>query len=225
MNKFGVIIGNIRNPIVFAWGFFLFLNFGCIVYGHSQKVIEKSWDTSVFDKLEIVSDEVFKIKIETKPTSVIKLTTKIEGENFENVTLEASEKVKTLTLKPTYSPYFEAKNNKLAAHKLISIEMTLTLPESMEVFINATIASLEMHGKILNLDVNLRDGHCVLYNFIGNASLNTKQGDITVFAKENVSGIASSKNGMVLNQLLNEGLYLLKAQSVNGNISLLKTPK
>lgn len=223
MNKSGLTILNTQNPIVLTWGFFLLLNFSFIAFGYSQKVIEKSWDANAFEKLEIISDDVFKIKIVTEPTSEIKLTSLIEGENYENMNIGASEKGKTLRLKPSYRPYFIPKNDKLAAHKLISIEMILTIPETLEVYINAKIASLEMQGKILRLDVNLRDGQCHLRDFTGNATLNTKQGDITVFAKEQVSGSGFSKKGSVKNNLTNTGIYLIKAESVNGNISLLKT--
>ncbi|MBW2937111.1 DUF4097 domain-containing protein [Aureisphaera sp. CAU 1614] len=222
MNKNGIHNKNI-NPIVLTWGFFLLLNLGFVVHGYSQKVIEKTWDANAFDKLEINSDDVFKIKIVTEQTSEIKLISQIEGENYENLNIGASEKGKTLTLKTTYRPYFKPKNDKLAAHKVISIEMILTIPESMEVAITAKIASLEIQGSLQKLDVNLRDGHCFLKDFVGNARLNTRDGDITVNAQPWIEGKAISKYGIIKNELVSKGKYLIKAESVNGNISLLKT--
>jgi len=186
-------------------------------------VIEKTWDADAFDKLEISSDEVYKIKIIAEPTSEIKLISQIDGENYENLNIGASEKNKTLTLKPTYRPYFKPKNDKLAAHKVISIEMILTIPESMEVAISAKIASLEIQGSLQKLDVNLRDGHCFLKDFVGNARINTRDGDITVYAQHWVEGKAISKYGIIKNELSSKGKYLIQAESVNGNISLLKT--
>lgn len=222
MNKNGIYSKNI-NPIVLTRGFFILLNLGFVVNGYSQKVIEKTWDADAFHKLEISSDEVYKIKIIAEPTSEIKLISQIEGENYENLNIGASEKNKTLTLKPTYRPYFKPKNDKLAAHKVISIEMILTIPESMEVAISAKIASLEIQGSLQKLDVNLRDGHCFLKDFVGNARINTRDGDITVYAQHWVTGKAISKYGIIKNELVSKGKYLIKAESVNGNISLLKT--
>lgn len=223
MIKFGIDILKNTNPIVLRWGFFLFLFLATISRGFSQKVIEKSWDAKAFTKLEISSDDVYKIKMVTAPTSEIKLISNIEGENFENFNIGVSEKGKTLALKPSFRPYFKPKNDKLAAHKLLSIEMILTVPESMEVSITAKIASLETLGNIQKLVVNLREGHCLLQDFIGNATLNTKQGDITVFTKHSVVGSTISKYGTIKNELSSKGKYLIKAESVNGNISLLKT--
>lgn len=223
MNKSGLTILNIQNPIVLTWGFFLMLTVGLVFNAYSQKVIEKSWDAMAFNKLEISSDDVFKIKIVTAPTSEIKLISLIDGENYESLNIGATEKGKTLTLKPTYRPFFKPKNDKLAAHKLISIEMMLTIPESMEVSINAKIASLETQGSIQFLNANLSTGICVLRDFLGHATLNTKQGDITVFTYDTVSGKAISKYGIINNELSGKGKYQIKAESVNGNISLLKT--
>jgi len=101
--------------------------------------------------------------------------------------------------------------------------MILTIPESMEVAISAKIASLEIQGSLQKLDVNLRDGHCFLKDFVGNARINTRDGDITVYAQHWVTGKAISKYGIIKNELVSKGKYLIKAESVNGNISLLKT--
>ncbi|MEZ4818044.1 MAG: hypothetical protein R2776_08760 [Flavobacteriaceae bacterium] len=206
-------------------GFFLFFCLFFIPKGISQKVIEKSWKGTAFEVIEILSDEVFNIEIIAGNFSEIKLQSKIAGENFESMNIGASEKGKILTLKPSYRPYFIPQNDKLAAHKVISIELQLYIPEWMTVFISSKLASLEATGNFKELDVNLRDGHCILKEFSGNAMLNTHFGNITVYAKPEVSGVGVSKKGTVFNKLSGKAMYTLIAESVNGNISLFHTPE
>ncbi|MEZ4778227.1 MAG: hypothetical protein R2786_02460 [Flavobacteriaceae bacterium] len=206
-------------------GFFLFFCLYFISNGFSQKVIEKFWKETAFNTIEIISDEVFKIEIIAGNFSEIKLQSKIAGENFESMNMGASEKGEVLTLKPSYRPYFTPQNDKLAAHKVISIEIQLFIPEGITVFITSKLASLEATGKFKELDVNLREGHCTLKEFSGNAMLNTRFGNILVYAKPEVSGVGVSKKGTVLNKLSTNAMYTLKAESVIGNISLLKSPE
>lgn len=212
-------------PNNFLLGFFLISMLNFTHHGFSQKIIEKTWEGEAFDRIEIISNEVFKIEIMVGDFSEIKLQTKISGENAENMNIGASEKSKVLSLKPSYRPYFIPQNDKLAAHKVISIEMKLYLPEQKSVFIDSNLASLEATGSFLTLEVNLRDGYCLLKEFSGNGVLNTLLGNITVFAKSNVSGEAISRNGSVINQLSTQEINTLKVESVNGNISLLKSPE
>ena len=217
--------GRLKNikPNNFLLGFFCFLFFTQL--GYTQKIIQKSWEGSAFEILEIISDEVFKIEIITGDFSEIRLHVNITGENFESMTIGVSEKNKVLTLKPSFRPFFVPQNDKLAAHKMLSIEMTLYLPEQKKVVVDSKLASLVTKGSFQKLDVNLRDGTCLLQEFSGNAVVNTQQGDISVFAKPFVYGTAMSKHGKVTNRLTNIGNYTLKAQSVNGNISLYQSPE
>jgi len=223
VNKVVLNLLNNINPSVYTLGFFLFLSFA--FHTHAQKVIHKSWDANAFDRIEIISDEVFKIEISTLETSEIKLSTTIEGENYESLNIGATENNRTLLLKPSYRPYFKAKNDKLAAHKVMAIEMKLLIPKSMELFIDAKIASLVTDGSFKKINANLSEGNCVLYNFDGSATINTKQGDITVFTTYGASGEGISKYGSVRNELSKIGIFSIKAESVNGNITLKETPE
>ena len=214
-----------KKPNKLVLGFFVMFYLFFVIHGFSQKTVEKSWEGTAFDTLEIISDEVFKIEIIAGDFSKIMLQATIAGENFESMNIGASEKDKVLTLKPSYRPYFTPKNDKLAAHKLLSIEMKIHIPEGMIVYVSSKLASIETLGMFQKLDVNLRDGQCILKEFTGNAKINTHLGDIIVFATSQVFGTALTKNGNVTNKLSVSGKYILNAESVNGNISLYKTPE
>ncbi len=185
-----------------------------------QKIIQRSLDAAGIKRVEITSDQVFFIKIEASNTPTIQVHTEVEGENYENVVLSLSEKDGTLAVKTGYTPYFEANNDKLAAHKVISIEMTLSIPENLEVFISSFIASVEATGVFKNLYTGLNNGNCTLTNYLGDAQLNTRNGFIKVNAQAGVHGTAFSQRGRVEDQLPETGFYKVEAQSVNGDVIL-----
>jgi len=190
---------------------------------YAQKVIDKSWDIMGIDRLEIVSDDIFNIVINSSDTSGINLITKIEGEHNENVVLNISEENKTLTLSTGFTPYFQALDDKLAAHKVISIEMELYISNKLEVFVRSIMTSLTTHGRYKDLHVELGDGNCVLNDFEGDAQLLTIDGNITVVAHDTVKAEGKTRNGKLINELSTIGNYTILAESVNGDITLLKS--
>ena len=198
---------------------FVFLTFS----GYAQKVIDKSWDIEGIERLEIISNDIYNIVINSSDTTSINVVTKIEGEHYENVVLNISEENKTLTLSTGFTPYFQAENDKLAAHKVISIEMELNISNRLEVFVRSSLASLTTHGIFKGLRVELGNGNCVLNDFEGDAQLFTRDGNITAIAQRTVKARAKTKRGKLINELSPTGNFSIDAKSVNGDITLLKS--
>ena len=191
----------------------------------AQKIIEREFNASEISVIEINSDVIYHIKISSEKTDRIKIKTQVEGENYENVVLGiVEENNNTLSINTSFTPFFVAKNDKLAVHKLISIEMELVVPESIVIKIEASIASVEIFGKYESISVLLENGNCSLTNFIGDALLKTKHGFIKVYALEETIGLANSKKGTVINELSKANVkslkYRIEAESFKGNISL-----
>ena len=211
------------------WGFFMLKHifiFTVLLFFTTditaQKVLQKQFDASSFERLVIESDDVFTITISAQKTDNINVRTHIEGEHHESVVVNTSEAGKTLTLSTGYSPFFEKENDKLAAHKLIAIDMLITVPENLSVEIRSKIASVTGKGTYENFFMALENGTCLLNNFKGNATLYTKEGAITVYAKPTVTGQAISKKGTVLNELPKTGKHKIIAESITGSITLLQ---
>ena len=197
--------------------------FFLIPEGSAQKIIEKSWDGEGIERINVVSDQIFNIKIVSDESETIDVIAKIEGEHSENVVLNVSEDKSTLSLSTGYSPYFKLANDKLAAHKVISIEIELHIPENLQVFVKASIASVETNGSFEEIHLELGNGNCLLKDFEGGAHINTRNGNITVYARETVSATGKTKTGTLQNELLTGGVFSIMAQSVNGDITLLKS--
>jgi len=214
--RFGLGFFKLKKPGYILLFIFLMAN----VY--AQKIIDKSWDIEGIERLEIISNDIFNIVIISNHSSRINVITKIEGEYYENVVLNISEENKTLRLSTGFTPYFQAVNDKLAAHKVISIEMELNISNRLEVFVRSSMTSLSTHGSFKDLQVELGNGNCVLNDFEGDAKLFTRNGDITVIAHETVKARARTKRGRLTNELSATGKFSIDAESVNGDITLLK---
>ena len=201
--------------------FILFL-LGFISNSFAQKIIEREFDAANLATIEINSDDIFAIRITSGKTNKIKIKTNIEGENFENVVLSVVKKNETLIINPEYSPFFKAKNDKLAAHKVIAIELDVFIPENFEIHIKSALASVETNGSFKLISALLEKGNCNFNNFKGNAIVKTNNGAITIYANQKTTGTAISKKGIVINELSNNGVYSINAESIRGDISLLQ---
>ncbi len=189
----------------------------------AQKVIQKEIASEGIQTLSIVDDAIYKITIRSSEESIVKVSAHIFGEHAESVLIEAIIIEETLSLKTGFSPFFALENDKLAAHKIMAIEMEITLPKKMAVEIKSKLASVNTDGIFNNLNISIENGNCILTNILGNAHIKTTGGNIIVWAKNSVLGKAFSKNGTVENELLNHGKFVVEAESSYGNISLLQT--
>ncbi|MEL6810049.1 MAG: hypothetical protein AAFP76_01800 [Bacteroidota bacterium] len=201
----------------------IFLFLFIIQLGYSQKITEKSWDSGEIQKLWIESNVVSMIRIISEDTTLISLTARMEGEYSEQVLVTTREENGTLSLQTDFTPFFKQPNDKLAAHKVFSVEFDLVIPKDLEVVISSEGASLETSGEIRSIKVVLAKGNCSFKDFLGNAEVFTEAGNIEVFAQDQVKGIAESQNGTVKNDLLSTAKYMVEARSVNGDIRLLKS--
>ncbi|AVI50738.1 hypothetical protein C5O00_05950 [Pukyongia salina] len=186
----------------------------------AQKKVQKQWNASGIDTLWIDSDVVYKVRISEGGAESIDLITSIEGEYFEAVTVDTKITGRTLKIDTGFSPFFKPKNDKLAAHKVLSIEMILQVPENLAVVIRSKSASVSFKGSLSFLETALENGNCELMRFRGNARLYSVSGNITVDALSNVGGRAISEEGNMYNELELEGAYFIEAKSRRGSVSL-----
>lgn len=219
MQQLKLVLYNYRNPMILSWGFFMFFVFQSIPF-FSQHIIQKQWTNSSIEKVSIVSDKIFAIRVVTHAKTEIQLEATIAGDFSESIVLEASEGNSILSLDVGYRPYFKEVNDKLAAHKVMAVEFDLYLPKSFALEVVSNTSSLEINGPLQRLDAQLQDGIISLRSFEGNASLQTKSGTINVLASKITTGEAFSASGTIENTLSNKGFFKIKARTENGDIHL-----
>ncbi|AXT52183.1 hypothetical protein D1818_15560 [Aquimarina sp. BL5] len=187
----------------------------------SQSIFNKSIDATDLSEVFIFLDDTFQIEITNTSENKIIVNGISEGEYQNNILINATRKEDSLTILDDIQPFSEKHNDKLSAHKVIVVKVKIQIPQHLNVTIKSRIASLKLNAKIKSLFVELNSGDCLLRNFIGNAMINTLEGDITVYTK-NATINTKTKSGILSIEKI-FGQHQIELKSITGNISVYKT--
>jgi hypothetical protein len=183
----------------------------------AQKETTQELDATEIKNLYIDTDEVFKINIKTIKGDHIFISTHADGEYYNDIALSTTIEGKGVYLTSQFREILQSGYDKLSAHKVFSLELSLEIPENLQVYVKSNLASVEAEGAYEYLQVQLNSGYCNLNNFEGNALINTYNGAILIKTL-GATVIASSRNGKVFLPAKNNGNYKIKATSINGDI-------
>ncbi|MER3375608.1 MAG: DUF4097 family beta strand repeat-containing protein [Allomuricauda sp.] len=202
--------------------FFIVFGLFFLVHVQGQKLVKKAFIGPRTESIQIDSRYCYQIDLYTAKTKQVQVEASIEGEYAKDLLISIEEEGTTVRISAGFHPNFINPNDKLSAHKVVSIALHITVPQYKNVSIFGTNSNVEIEGKYQNLDVKLSDGRCVLNNVSETVEVTTQKGDIWLNA-ENGSVLAQSTYGQVDNNQIPEGhnQYILK--TVEGNIHLRKT--
>jgi hypothetical protein len=189
---------------------------------YSQKLVQKQLDGSEIKTIIISGNNIFKIHVSSQKTNIIDIKLEVEGENNEQIILQTLSKQDTLFIGSSYQPLFTPPDDKLNAHRQISIELTLSIPENLNLNLKSDIASVFIKGNYKNVVAELLNGSFFAQKFTSNLLVNTIKGDINV-ETDNVILDIHTKNGNSNQEKLNLGNKHIILNSINGNISVTKT--
>lgn len=197
---------------------FLFISFS----GRSQKETTQTFEAGGIETIVVNSDEIYRISIKTVPGDQITISSKTDGEYFNNISLDSEVNRKTLSLNSRFREILQSGFDKLSAHKVYAMEVKLQIPEGMKVEVRSNVSSVFMEGAYDEILLQLKSGSAYLENFKGDAVINTYEGNIEVEA-ESAEVEAESRHGKVSVPDSINGLYMLKLISINGNIKVRET--
>ena len=196
---------------------FLVLFFLLSGIGFGQKQMQYRIPSEELKGIYIDSDEVFQIRVQASKIQKFKITAEVEGETFESVLVDPKQENDLWRIYIKRSIGFKAFDDKLAAHKVISIVLNIEIPENKELWVRSSLASLWAEGTFKYLNVNLMSGYCNLINYLGDGVINTLRGSIYIeTSNAQVEAISRSGNNETENK--SDGKYHLKLKSVDGNI-------
>ena len=177
------------------------------------------------ENIEVINfnfDKVYKINLLTHKSSSIIVEAIVEGENEEHIVLTNKRFMNSLYVSSSFQPAFKGANDKLSAHKVISIELHIKVPEQKAIYINSDIASIMGEGSYGKLTLELTNGNCQITNFSGNAVVNTIEGNIE-FQSNYAKIKTSSKHGTIKTEELTIGDDTIDLNSINGDITVTKS--
>ena len=185
----------------------------------AQKVVKKSIIDSSISSYQVDTANCFNVTIETVATQKIVVEATIEGEYTDDLVLNVKEEGTSVYVSAGFQPNFKNPNDKLSAHKVVSIALKIQLPENKNVRIFGTNSNTELTGFFRNLKVTLNDGTTHLSSVEGIAEVITQSGDIIVETKS-AEIVANSKYGKVDKNQIPEGNTKYLLNTVTGNIML-----
>ena len=201
---------------------FLWLCFFSLINLHGQKVVKKAFIGPRTESIHIDSQYCYQVELSTVKTNEVQVTASIEGEYAKDLLVTITESGTTVLISVGFHPNFINPNDKLSAHKVISIALSISLPEYKEVHIFGTNSNVSVSGKYEKMDVKLANGRCILDNVVDNVVVNTQKGDI-VLKTSHGNIAAKSTYGKVYQEAIPAGHNQYSLNTVEGNIHLRKT--
>jgi len=197
---------------------FLFFNF----YSHAQHITHKTFSKEDVSSISIHGEYVFKITVDAKPVSKITVHSRVEGENNENIVLVSEVKNKHLYIAVKQQPLFVDANDKLSAHKVISVEIKVVVPEHLVMRLDLYESDLIVKGVYDKVRVHSDTGNCIFTAFQGSARIDTRNGNVTM-QTNHAKVSAASKNGNLNKEEIDAGKHEVLIKTTNGNITVTKS--
>ena len=185
----------------------------------AQKVVKKSIVNTHISFIQIDASNCFEIEIMTADSKEMIIEATIEGEYEKELLLKVHETGSTLLINAGFQPNFEHPNDKLSAHKVISIALKIQLPRHKNVTVFGMSCNIIISGAYNKLKTILNDGNCYLNNVVATAEVKTQSGNIIVKTKA-ASIIATSKYGCIDKGVIPIGDNQYTLNTITGNIVL-----
>jgi hypothetical protein len=202
--------------------FFTFL-FCAFVPLTAQKKVAKSILKESIKLIQIDANNCFSVVLETTKSNTIVIEAQMDGEYSDELYLNLVENGNTLQVNSGFGPNHINPNDKLSAHKVVSIALKVFIPRHKNVQVNGTSTNVFANGVYNNLQISVSDGLCTLKEIKGNLIVKTQTGNILV-TSNNAKINAISKYGTVAKNLMdNNGNNLYELSTVSGNIIVNKT--
>jgi len=146
----------------------------------------------------------------------------MDGEYHNDLQLKVKEKGNSLQVGAAFQANFIKPNDKLGAHKVVSIALHIQVPENKNVVLYGTSCNVSANGIYKNLNISLNDGQCFLGAISETTEVRTQSGDISL---QSMAGTveAESKYGIVSTNPIDKGDNSYTLKTVTGNIHLSKT--
>ena len=200
--------------------FFLSVFSFCTMKG--QKLVKKAFITPETQFIQVDSQNCYKLSVTTSEQEEVSVAASIEGEYSKDLLVAIEQKGATVLISTGFQPNFTNPNDKLSAHKVISIELNISLPEYKEVSIYGTNCNVLAEGNYKRLNVKLADGTCTLENILETVEVNTQKGNIFLSTFDG-DITAKSIYGEVVRETIPKGDNVFVLNTVEGNIYLKKT--
>lgn len=199
------------------------LMFVCtLVNVHGQKLVRKAFVGPRTETIQIDAQYCYRIVLKTEPIDEVQVSATMEGEYAKDLLVSIKESGTTTMISTDFQPNFINPNDKLSAHKVISIALEIKVPQYKNVDVFGTSTNIYATGIYENLNITLSNGRCSLQNISQSVKVTTQTGDI-VLSIPRGEVLAESVYGTVRREHIPFGNDQFVLKTVEGNILLTKT--
>lgn len=186
-------------------------------FGHAQKLVRKAVLNPDTESILIDGSHCFQIDLHTHIGNEVTVKAQMEGEYAKDLAIRIDNQGKAIHISAGFLPSFKLPNDKLGAHKVLSIALMISIPKFIFVEINGTNTNVAAMGEYKSLGITLNDGNVTLGPITESVSVKTQKGGIVV---EKAMGQieATSKFGKVLKGKVPNGDQSYHLYSVEGDI-------
>lgn len=184
---------------------------------YNQKKVVKTLLSPDISAIRIDGQQCFSIELKTADVPEVVVQAMMEGEYQREVLLLAEKQAGTLVISTGFSPDFKLPNDKLGAHKVLSIRLEVTLPLYQDVSVYAGSCFVETYGQYQYLSIIQNDGQCRLNHTAENTLVRTQSAKITASVAKGVIQ-AKSRYGKVEIANIPSGDPTFNLNSTQGDI-------
>ncbi|KPM32977.1 Hypothetical protein I595_1404 [Croceitalea dokdonensis DOKDO 023] len=196
-----------------------------ILFAHgatAQKVVRKTLPYNSLKYLQIDAKNCYTTSVTATHIEELQIEATLEGEYTEDLAIRITENGNNILVSPDFLPNFKNPNDKLSAHKVISIALHVRVPLRSDVTVYGTSTAFVGSGPFKHLKVVLSDGDCSLNRTSGNIAVKTQNGNISAMGLPGNITATSTYGKLHLGEL-GQGFYEVNLESVTGNISVNNT--
>lgn len=196
----------------------LLLVFGCLGL-QAQKSIRKSIVNPRTSWVYVDTEHCFELELGNSATDEVFVQAQIDGEYSDDLVIEMEEEGTTLVIHPEFRPEFQHPNDKLSAHKIISIQLQVLVPLYTNVMVYGNHTQVQASGIFSATEFILNDGQCSMKLEAETLQATTHSGDI-YFESKGASVVAASRYGTIKGGPIRSGNGSVRLRSTSGNIYL-----
>ena len=184
----------------------------------SQKQIERIFSASGIENLWVDSNQITALTIISKKTDQIKIEMIVHGESASSTSLTSKTRANSLLIGTSFTPFYTPENDKLAAHKVLAVDVIITVPETIKLNINLASATLRCTGKISQFTINLDSGNCFLTNILGSGIINTKNATVFITPNPDISVLVNSETFQIEDKIHKKAKYTVHVVTKRGDV-------
>ncbi|UNY99460.1 hypothetical protein MQE36_03740 [Zhouia spongiae] len=187
----------------------------------SQKQVEKVLPSRNISKVEIEALSAYKVVVSTVKKTDITIKARMNGAYQEQLYIVSGQEGKALRIKAELTPLFQVPDDKLSAHKVLSVVITVELPENMSLHVVGADTELQIRGKYDEIVTKTRSEKTLFQNTVGRINAYSFKGDLFyITSKGQIEAV--SEYGVVCKDDVPTGNDVVVLKTVHGNIYISK---